>query len=160
MSAATGWDIVVENKPGGGGITMLTQLAAQKPDGQKVGMRVTMPVLVNLTICPDEVLFTLDSFDYLSTAPLAQLAIVAQKDAPFDDPAGLIACAKENDGAPVGFDAKPQEFLINFMNTQTDAGLRPVSMKSSADMIRNLLGGHVIASFNARAQIPIWKAEI
>lgn len=154
MSAATGWDIVVENKPGGGGMAMFTQLAAQKPDGQKIGMGVTMPVLVNLTIRPDEVPFTLDSFDYLSTVALAQLAIVAQKDAPFDDLAGLIAYAKENDGALVGFDAKPQELLINFMNTQTDAGLRPVSMKSSAEMIQNLLGGHVIASFNAGAHIP------
>ena len=46
MSDATGWDIVVENKPGGGGMAMFTQLAVTPPDGQTLGMGVTMPVLV------------------------------------------------------------------------------------------------------------------
>lgn len=154
MSNATGWDVIVENKPGGGGMAMFTQLAAQKPDGQKIGMGVSMPVLVNLTIRPDETPFDLDSFDYLATVALAQLAIVAKADAPFDDLAGLVEYSKSKDGALVAFDAKPQELLLGVVNGGSDAGLKPVSMKSSAEMIQNLLGGHVDASFNAGAHIP------
>ena len=62
---ATGWNVVVENKPGGGGIAMFTQLATLPADGQTIGMGVTMPVLVNLTVRPDAIPFDLDSFDYL-----------------------------------------------------------------------------------------------
>lgn len=154
MSDSTGWDIVVENKPGGGGMAMFTQLNTLPADGQTIGMGVSMPVLVNLTVRPDEVPFDLDSFDYLGTAALAQVAIVAKKDAPFDDLAGLVAHAKANDGALVAFDAKPQELLLGVINKTSEANLKPVSMKSSAEMVQNLLGGHVDAAFNAGTHIP------
>lgn len=154
MSESTGWDIVIENKPGGGGMAMFTQLNAMPADGQTIGMGVSMPVLINLTIRPDEVPFNLDSFDYLGTAALAQVAIVAKADAPFDDLEGLVAYAKENDGALVAFDAKPQELLLGVVNGASEANLKPVSMKSSAEMVQNLLGGHVDAAFNAGTHIP------
>lgn len=154
VSEATGWNLVVENKPGGGGIAMFTQLATVPADGQTIGMGVTMPVLVNLTIRPDEIPFDLDSFDYLNTVALAQLAIVAKADAPFDDLEGLIAYSKENDGALVAFDAKPQELLMNFVNGQSDAGIKLVSTKSSAEALQQVLGGHVVAAFNAGTHIP------
>ncbi|MGH1425874.1 MAG: tripartite tricarboxylate transporter substrate binding protein [Pseudooceanicola sp.] len=154
MSASTGWNIVVENKPGGGGIAMFTQLQALPADGQVLGMGVTMPVLVNLTIRPDAIPFDLDSFDYLHTVALAQVAIVAPADAPYDDLAGLVAYSKEKGGALVAFDAKPQELLMNFVNGQSEAGLKGVSTKSSAEALQQLLGGHVDAAFNAGAHIP------
>lgn len=158
MSASTGWDIVVENKPGGGGMAMFTQLAVKKPDGQTLGMGVTMPVLVNLTVRPDEVPFTLDSFDYIGTVALAQLAIIAKADAPYNTLEEFIAWSKENGGATVGFDAKPQELLVNVVNNQAEAGLRLVPMESSAEGLQNVLGGHVHAAFAAGAHIPSLQA--
>lgn len=154
MSDATGWDIVVENKPGGGGLAMFTQVAVAKPDGQTLGMGVTMPVLVNLTIRPDEVPFDLDSFDYIGTVALAQLAIIAPADAPYDTLEDFLAWSKENGGALVGFDAKPQELLVQFVNKQAGTELRLVSMESSAEALQNVLGGHIDAAFNAGAHIP------
>lgn len=154
MSDATGWDIVVENKPGGGGMAMFTQLAAYPADGQTLGMGVTMPVLVNLTIRPDEVPFDLNSFDYIGTVALAQLAIIAKADAPFDDLAGLIEYSKSKGGALMAFDAKPQELLMNVVNGKSEAGIRLVSTESSAEGLQNVLGGHVDVAFNAGAHIP------
>lgn len=151
---ATGWNVVVENKPGGGGIAMFTQLATLPADGQTIGMGVTMPVLVNLTVRPDAIPFDLDSFDYLNTVALAQLAIVAKADAPFDDLEGLIAYSKEKGGALMAFDAKPQELLMNFVNGKTDAGVKLLSTKSSAEALQQVLGGHVDAAFNAGSHIP------
>ncbi|KGM49946.1 tripartite tricarboxylate transporter substrate binding protein [Pseudooceanicola atlanticus] len=154
MSEATGWDIVVENKPGGGGIAMFTQLATVPPDGQTLGMGVTMPVLVNLTVRPDQIPFDLDSFDYLNTVALAQLGIIAKADAPFDDLESFIAYSKEKGGALMAFDAKPQELLMNVINGQSDAGVKLLSTKSSAEALQQVLGGHVDAAFNAGAHIP------
>lgn len=154
MSEATGWDIVVENKPGGGGIAMFTQLATVPADGQTLGMGVTMPVLVNLTVRPDQIPFDLDSFDYLNTVALAQLGIIAKADAPFDDLESFIAYSKEKGGALMAFDAKPQELLMNVINSQSDAGVKLLSTKSSAEALQQVLGGHVDAAFNAGAHIP------
>lgn len=158
MSAATGWDIVVENKPGGGGMAMFTQLAVTEPDGQTLGMGVTMPVLVNLTVRPDEVPFDLDSFDYIGTVALAQLGIIAKSDAPYDTLEEFLAWSKDNGGATVGFDAKPQELLTLFVNGQAGTELRLVSMESSAEGLQNVLGGHVDVAFNAGAHIPSMEA--
>jgi tripartite-type tricarboxylate transporter receptor subunit TctC len=154
MSEATGWDIVVENKPGGGGIAMFTQLATVPADGQTLGMGVTMPVLVNLTVRPDQIPFDLNSFDYLNTVALAQLGIIAKSDAPFDDLESFIAYSKEKGGALMAFDAKPQELLMNVINGQSDAGVKLLSTKSSAEALQQVLGGHVDAAFNAGAHIP------
>lgn len=154
MEEQTGWDVVVENKPGGGGIAMFTGLAAQAPDGQTIGVGVTMPVLINLVLRGDELPFDLDSFDYLATIARAQLAIVSKADAPFDDIPGLVEFSKANDGALVAFDAKPQELMTQIVNDQTGAGMRLVSTKSSAEMVQNVLGGHVHASYASGAHIP------
>lgn len=158
MSEQTGWDIVVENRPGGGGVAMFTQLAVTPADGQTIGMGVTMPVLVNLTIRPDEIPFDLSSFDYLATVALAQLALIAKADAPYDTLEELIAWSKDNGGALIAFDAKPQELLMQFVNKNSDAGFRFVSTQSSAEALQNVLGGHVQAGFNAGAHIPSMEA--
>ncbi len=157
MEKQTGWDVVAENKPGGGGVAMFTGVSAAKPDGLTVGMGVSMPVLLNLVLRGDKLPFKLDSFDYLATVTGAQVAIVARADAPYDDLAGLVAWSRANGGAPVAFDAKPQELILMGINKQADAGIRPVSSKSSAEMIQNLLGGHVAASFAAGAHIEYLK---
>ena len=76
-----GWKVVVENKPGGGGIAMFTKIAVAKPDGLKIGMGVSMPTLINLVMRGDKLTFDLDSFDYLATVANAQLAMVARSEA-------------------------------------------------------------------------------
>ncbi len=158
MSETTGWDIVVENRPGGGGMAMFTQLSVAEADGQTLGMGVTMPVLVNLTVRPDEVPFTLDSFDYLGTVALAQVGIIAPADAPYDTLSELVTWSQENGGALVGFDARPQELLMRFVDAETGAGFRLVSMESSAEGLQNVLGGHVQAAFTAGVHIPSMEA--
>ena len=148
-----GWKVVVENKPGGGGIAMFTKIAVAKPDGLKIGMGVSMPTLINLVMRGDKLTFDLDSFDYLATVANAQLAMVARSDAPFDDIAGLIEHSKSKGGAIVAFDAKPQELVMKLIDGKSGAGFKLVSTESGAEMIQNLLGSHVDAAFNGGPHI-------
>ena len=148
-----GWKVVVENKPGGGGIAMFTKIAVAKPDGLKIGMGVSMPTLINLVMRGDKLTFDLDSFDYLATVANAQLAMVARSDAPFDNIAGLIEHSKSKGGALVAFDAKPQELVMKIIDGKSGAGFKLVSTESGAEMIQNLLGGHVDAAFNGGPHI-------
>jgi len=154
MEEQTGWNVIAENKPGGGGIAMFTGIAADKPDGSVIGLGVSMPVLINLVLRGDKLPFDLDSFDYLATVSRAQLAIVAKKDAPFDDIKSLVEYSKAEGGAAVAFDAKPQELILQAINASDDAGFKPVSTKSSAEMVQFVLGGQVAASFSAGKHIP------
>ena len=95
----------------------------------------------------------MDSFDYLATVANAQLAMVARSDAPFDDIAGLIEHSKSKGGAIVAFDAKPQELVMKLIDGKSGAGFKLVSTESGAEMIQNLLGGHVDAAFNGGPHI-------
>ena len=154
----TGWDVIAENKPGGGGIAMFSGISKAKPDGQVVGMGVSMPVLINLVLRGDKLPFKLDSFDYLATVTRAQLAIITKADAPYSNMSELVAYSKSKGGVPIGFDAKPQELILRAINKSDNAGFRPVSGKSSAEMIQQVLGGHVAASFAAGIHIPYLKS--
>lgn len=158
MESQTGWDVVAENKPGGGGVAMFSGLVRAKPDGQKIGMGVTIPTLMNLALRGDKLPFKADSFDYLATVVLAPLAIVAPADAPYNTFAEFVAHAKKNGGGLIGFDAKPQEMMMRAVDKTEKAGFEFVSHKSGAEIIQGLLGGHINVGFGAGAHIKYVKS--
>ncbi len=147
MKEQTGWNVIAENKPGGGGMAMFTAIANKPADGQTVGLGVNMPVMINLVMRPDEVKFKLDSFAYLGTAAGAQLALIARADAPFDDVAGMIEYAKENGGLAIGSDAKPQVLTMQKVAEQAGTEFQFLSTKSSAEILKLLLGGQAMVGF-------------
>lgn len=153
MKEQTGWNVIAENKPGGGGIAMFTGIANRPADGSVIGLGVNMPILVNLVNRPDELKFNLDSFDYLGTAARAQLALIARADAPFDDVAGLIEYAKTNN-APLAFDAKPQELAMRKVMEQAGVEFQFLSTKGGAENAKLILGGQAIAGFEAGEHLP------
>ncbi len=151
MEKNTGWDVIVENKPGGGGIAMFSSLVGKKPNGLTMGMGVTIPTLMNLAMRGDKLPFKAESFDYLATIVLAPLAIVAPKDAPYNTFAEFVEYSKANGGSLIGFDAGPQRMMMNAVNKNYGAGLEVVSHKSGAEIIQGLLGGQLAAGFAAGA---------
>lgn len=153
MAEQTGWDVVVENKPGGGGIAMFTGISVEPADGSVIGLGVNIPVIINLIERGDQLPFTVDSFDYLGTVAAAQLALIAPADAPYDTVDELVEASKEQNGVNITFDAKTQEMIIRSINAQTDAGLLPLTTKSSAEQIQMLLGGQAGAAFTAGSHI-------
>ena len=62
VEEATGWNVVVENKPGGGGVAMLSGLMNAKPDGLTIGLAVNVPILINLAKRGDKLPFKIDSY--------------------------------------------------------------------------------------------------
>lgn len=140
----TGWNLVVENKPGGGGVAMFSGLMHKKADGKTLGVGVNMPILMNLVMRGDKLPFKIDSFDYIDTITNAEIGIVAKADAPFDDFDGLLQHIKES-GAPMGFDAKPQQMILSAISKQTGIKIKLVSHKSGAEVVQGILGGHIVA---------------
>lgn len=153
MEESTGWDVIVENKPGGGGVAMFSTLVRAEPDGLTMGMGVTIPTLMNLATRGEKLPFKADSFDYLATVVLAPLALVAPKDAPYDTFAEFVEHSKANGGSLIGFDAGPQRMMMLAVNKDAGAGFELVSNKSGAEIIQGLLGGQLDAGFGAGAHI-------
>lgn len=154
MEKNTGWNIVVENKPGAGGVAMFTGLSQMPPKGQVIGMGVSIPVLVQLVQRGDQLPFDTNSFDYLGTIAKAELALVASKDAPFDDLEGMIAYAKENSGMAVATMAPPQVLMMKQTTAASDATFDLVTADGGAEVMKLLLGGQVLAGFGSGEQFP------
>lgn len=158
MKEQTGWNIIAENKPGGGGVAMFTGIANMPPKGNVIGMGVNMPVLINLVKRGDQLGFDLDSFDYLGTVGRAQLALIARADAPFNTLEEMIAYSKANDGVAIAFDAPPQKLLMEVVNRDSEADFRFVSTKGGAENIKLMLGGQVMAGFGAGTHVKYMEA--
>jgi tripartite-type tricarboxylate transporter receptor subunit TctC len=138
----TGWNVVVENKPGGGGVAMLSGLMNAKPDGKTLGVAVNVPILLNLAKRGDKLPFKIESFDYIATITKGEVALVAKTDAPFNNIAEFIAQAK-NKKLAIAFDAMPQQMIMSAVKNQAGVDFKFVKHKSGAEQIQSILGGHV-----------------
>lgn len=154
ISEQTGWNVIVENRPGGGGVAMFTSLSQMPVDNHTIGMGVGIPVLVQLVERGDQLPFDIDSFDYLGTVATAELALVASADAPFDDLQGMIAYAQEQGALPVATMAPPQVLMMNAAMRQSGAEFNLVTADGGAEVIQLILGGQVLAGFASGEHFP------
>ncbi|MBN2062179.1 MAG: tripartite tricarboxylate transporter substrate binding protein [Deltaproteobacteria bacterium] len=142
----TGWNIAVENRPGGGGVTMLSNLMREKPDGMILGVGVNVPVFVTLGLRGDTVPFKIDSFDYIGTMASSENAFVAKGDAPFNNFMEFLDYAKAKGSVAVGYDSNVQQMILNAVSNDTGAKFKQIAHQSGAEQIQNLLGGHIIVA--------------
>jgi tripartite-type tricarboxylate transporter receptor subunit TctC len=150
----TGWNVVVENKPGGGGVALFSTLMRKKADGMTLGIGVSLPILLNLASRGDQLPFKIDSFDYLATIVRGEVAIVAKEDAPFNNLTELLAYAKkQKSGIAVAFDAKPQQLVVEPVSKKAGVKFRFIKHKSGAEQIQSILGGHADVACTAGAHV-------
>jgi len=150
----TGWNVIVENRPGGGGVAMFTSLSQRPVDNQTIGMGVGIPVLVQLVQRGDELPFDIDSFDYLGTIAKAELALVASADAPFDTLEEMMAYADAQGDMPVATMAPPQVLMMNAATRASGVDFNLVTADGGAEVIRLILGGQVLAGFASGEHFP------
>ena len=154
----TGWNVVVENKPGGGGVAMFTGISKSKPDGQVIGMGVSTPILMQLVMRPDKLAFNIDSFDYISSVARGELAVVARADAPFNDLESMVKYAKANGPLKIALNAKPGKFVLGAVARATGAKFQYVSTKGGAESIKLLMGKQVMAATAGGAHAAYLKS--
>ena len=154
MEEQTGWNIVVENKAGAGGVSMFTGISKSKPNGQVIGMGVSTPILMQLVMRPEQLPFDADSFDYLSSVAKGQLALVANANAPFDDLESMVDYAKANGPMTVAINASPHKLVLAAIGRETGAEFEFVPTDGGAESMKLLLGGQVMASFAGGSHGP------
>ncbi len=94
MTAETGVPAKVVNRPGGGAVEGATAVSQADPDGYTVGsLVIDVPTM---HIIQGNAPYQRDSFEPVGIFLTYPFALVAKKDAPYDDLAGLAAYAKDH----------------------------------------------------------------
>jgi tripartite-type tricarboxylate transporter receptor subunit TctC len=146
IASATGWTIVIENRPGAGGNIGLDVVAKSDPDGHTIGMGQA----ANLAINPS--LYRRMPFDPLTDlAPVSTVAqqpnvLVVRKDAPWADLNALVEDAKRRPGAlTVGHSGAGTTGHLSGEMFALRAGINLVVVPyvGAAPVLTDMLGGRI-----------------
>lgn len=146
LRSQTGWQVIAENVPAGGGMAMLSRLAHMPPNGQTIGIAVNMPIITNLVQRPETLPFTLDSFDYLGSVVVAEKGIYAATNAPFNSIAEMMDYAREH-GLVIAANAGPETVITEALIAASGGTIRRLATESGGQSMTYVLGGHAQAAF-------------
>jgi tripartite-type tricarboxylate transporter receptor subunit TctC len=150
MARTLGQPVVVENKPGAGGVVAGQQVAAAPPDGHTL-------LLISSGTAVSEALFKALPYDTLKTftpvAPLAtfDLVIVAKEDGRFKTLGELLAYGKANPGKlnlgtpNIG---TTQHLAAELFKSTAGLDLLVVPFKGTPDVVNAIRGGQIDAGLD------------
>ena len=154
----TGWNIVVENKPGANSILGADLVARAAPDGYTF-LTVIGAHAANATLYAGQLPYdVVKSFAPVSLVGIAPLVMVANNNLPFKDVKELVAYSKANPGkvafgsSGVGAAAHLTQELLKQV---TGADMVHVPYKGTAPALSDLMGGSLqVLTDTASAMMP------
>jgi tripartite-type tricarboxylate transporter receptor subunit TctC len=150
MQSKLGQPVIVENKPGAGGILGNDVVAKATPDGYTLGIMTAGQIIAAVTkkSMPYD---TLTAFAPVGQIATASLMIVTRPDFPANNVKELIAAAKADPGrivfASAGF-AATQHFAGEMFKQIAGVNLLHVPYKTSPEAINAVLGKHADILFD------------
>ncbi|MDF2370927.1 MAG: tripartite tricarboxylate transporter substrate binding protein [Rhizobiaceae bacterium] len=129
MEEATGWTVIVENRPGASGVIGQMEVANAEPDGYTVGLSSTSLFSIQPFLPGSTGELQPDSVDFIGTLSVIPYAIVAAADAPFDNLAELVEYTKEN--GPAKFSATSEQLTLALDQIAEEIGLNFVAAQTS-----------------------------
>jgi tripartite-type tricarboxylate transporter receptor subunit TctC len=148
MSAALGQQVVIVNKPGGGGAVGIQAAKDSAPDGYTI--LVTPPPIALIPIVNKNSSFTLKDFAPLTLATSSPNTTVVKSDAPWKTLEEFIADAKKSPGQVTYGSAGPgttPHFIGELVKLKTGIDLTHVPLGSESAAATAVLGGHVNVAF-------------
>jgi tripartite-type tricarboxylate transporter receptor subunit TctC len=150
MQAKLGRPVVVENKPGAGGIIGNEAVANAAPDGYTLGIMTAGQIIAAVTR-KNMRYQTLTAFAPVGQIATASLLIVTRPDFPANSVQELVAAAKADPGkivfASPGF-AATQHFAGEMFKQTAKVDLLHVPFKTSPEAINAVLGKHADVLFD------------
>ena len=150
MSRKLGKPVIVENKPGAGGIIGNDVVAKATPDGYTLGIMTAGQIIAAVTKknMPYD---TATAFAPITQVATASLMIVTRPDFPANNVKELVAYAKANPGKVVfaspGF-AATQHFAGEMFKQTAHVDLLHVPFKTTPEAINAVLGKHADVLFD------------
>ena len=150
MQAKLGKPVVIENKPGAGGIIGNEAVANAEPDGYTLGVMTAGQIIAAVTR-KNMRYDTLTAFAPVGQIATASLQIVTRPDFPANTVKELVAAAKADPGkivfASPGF-AATQHFAGEMFKQTAKVNLLHVPFKTSPEAINATLGKHADVLFD------------
>ncbi|WP_157973696.1 tripartite tricarboxylate transporter substrate binding protein [Tropicimonas sp. IMCC34043] len=158
LAESLGQPVVIENKPGAGGVIGVQQMLAQKPDGYSFGVTINGPLTTAQRLIPDlgyDPATDVAPITLIATSPLV-LAVAA--DFPADDVDAFVADAKARpDEISYGSVGKGSGAHLTAELFASDAGivLFHIPFQSYAEVTTSILSGEIDSGFMApSAAVP------
>lgn len=142
--------IVVENRPGAGGVIASQAIASSAPDGYNLIM-VASGHATNPFLYPKLPYDTFKDFSPISLLASSPNVLLVRADSPFKSVGDVITAAKAEPGslsfAHAG-NGTSTHLAGELLNNLAKIGLRAIPYKGGAPAINDLLGGQIPMSFN------------
>ncbi len=150
-----GQNVIVENKPGAGGMLGANELVQAAPDGYTLSQ---LPHGVFRIPHMQKTAFdTLKDFTWIACLTGYTFGLVVPADGPIKSVADFVAWAKANPGklayGSTGIGTSPHLAVEEFA-AQAGIQLNHVPFKGNADNMQAILGGHVMAASDATGWAP------
>ena len=150
-----GQQIIVDNKPGAGGILGANELASAKPDGYTLSQ---LPHGVFRIPHMQKTTFdTLSDFTWIACLTGYTFGLVVPADGPIKSVADLVAYARANPGkfnyGSTGTGTSPHLAVEEFAQ-RAGIVLNHIPFKGNADNMQAILGGHTMAASDATGWAP------
>lgn len=148
-----GWKVIVENKTGAAGALAVADIKTTTPDGYIVGLVSTGLFSLTPYLAPNSP-YQAEDLDYLGTIGTIEFALVVDKDAPFDDLAGMAAFSKKN--GPITFSSTAKLGELTMQRLGEHFGFKIVSSQTSgsSQSLLLVLGGHAQATISGGVHVP------
>ena len=141
-----GQTVVVENRPGGGGIIGLQAIKGSPADGYTIGMVSSGPLAINPSIYSKLPYDPLKDFTPISLAFIAPLVLLVNNDVPAKTTADLVALMhKEPDKLSYasGGPGTSQHLACELFKQKTNSAALHIPYKGSGPAMTDLIGGQV-----------------
>lgn len=150
-----GQQVIVENKPGAGGMLGANELVSAKPDGYTLSQ---LPHGVFRIPHMQKTTFdTLTDFTWIACLTGYTFGLVVPADGPIKSIADLVAYAKANPGkftyGSTGTGTSPHLAVEEFAQ-RAGIQLNHIPFKGNADNMQAILGGHTMAASDATGWAP------
>ncbi len=151
-----GQQVLIENKPGAGGLLGSEQVARSAPDGYNLLMATAGNLTVNQHIYRNMRFDPVKDFAPVLRTAGVDFVLVTQPDSPFKTVKDLLTAAKARPGeittATSGNGGAPHLAAALF-NDAAGVQLSMVPYKGTADAVNAVLGGQVMLDFDAASQV-------
>lgn len=145
-----GKSVVVENKPGAGGVIGAVAAAKAAPDGYTLMIAPSSTMAINVSLFKTLPYDPLADFVPLAFAAQTAFVLVVNPDLPVHSVAELIAYAKEKRGAlsyATAGPGVPHHLFAELLKSMTGIEMSPVAYRGSLPGLNDVVAGHVPLMF-------------
>ncbi len=145
-----GKSIVVENKPGAGGVIGAVAVQKAAPDGHTLMVAPSAVLAINVSVFKSLPYDPLTDFIPLAFAAQTPFVLIVNPDLPVRSVAELIAYAKEKRGAlsyATSGAGTPHQLFAELLKTMTGIAMTHVPYKGSLPALNDVVAGHVPLMF-------------